>query len=58
MERKTKGENLTRQYPVESVGSFFFSCCLGRNHTLSPCYFDIKKSTVNVNVLPELLYKK
>lgn len=43
MERKTKGENLTRQYPVESVGSFFFSCCLGRNHTLSPCYFDIKK---------------
>lgn len=40
--KKNKGENLTRQYPVESVGSFFhflidflfFFVPLGRNHTL------------------------
>lgn len=39
MERKTKGEISQDNIRLSQSGHFFL---LGRNHTLSPCYSDIK----------------
>lgn len=63
MERKTKGKILQDNIRLSQSGHFFFFFLLGRNHTLSPCYSDIKiKKNISkckckrVKTLPELLY--